>query len=164
MQINNIIDSIIAKHPELNNKYCGLGFCFYAGVLLKQELDKLNIESTLLTMSNFNTDDSVGSYIKHSLEELINIIQDNNDTQLDNIYYGIKQTYLNDGLSVSTGHCVVLVGNYVYDITSKQYCLPKMYSLDYLRRMWKDIRESEVLVDESRPFKFSKVVRSKVLY
>lgn len=135
IQPDSVITDIIFKLKEKNNNYSansGLGYCSEASVALKRELSKIGIDGKLIYGKRLSNNDS-GNRAK---EHVNNVIK--NYVAGPGFYGKIKANYIKNGNKVSeeTGHMVVLVKDFVYDVTSAQFGLPVVYDFSKFKDMW----------------------------
>lgn len=155
--VNNIAEQLKIEYPCLtfNN---GFGYCAYGSELLRQRLNKKNIKCKIIIGRLFknNTDtDKIKIYLT---DQILNFDTTGNDGL---VYKEIKDSFIKRGnrLPKITGHAVVLVNNFIYDITSKQFGLEKIYSLNFFRHIWTNVYEAKLIIDEKETFKISNDIK-----
>lgn len=136
------ITDIILKLKAKNNNYSvnsGLGYCSEASVALKRELDRIGIDSKLIYGKHLS-DNVDGNTAKNHLSDVIK-----NYVPGPGFFGKIKANYIKNGNKVSgeLGHMVVLVKDFVYDVTSAQFGLPLVYSFSKFKGMWDLVQEAD---------------------
>lgn len=143
----------LAREIRENNRsffqYGGFGYCAYFSQLLKNELDKLNIPSTILLGEYFNETIEAEACRKF-IEKMIMTFPDQDD---GSFYHDIKKHYVKrKGLPKRTGHAVLLINNDIFDITSGQFDLPESYPVTKFMRIWKDLYTAEIQLKSHHQF------------
>lgn len=156
---NDIFSTLRNELPELD-KYKGFGYCAYCSKLLSDALSEQSVEHSLIVGNRF-TNSKLATNCKTANIKLI-------DTFDDSVPYAKIKTALhnrNNLLPKNIGHVAVLIDNTVYDLTSGQFGLENMYSLDIFRDIWADTHTCSVIVDESNveDFKITKITKKAQL-
>ncbi|MCE5225870.1 MAG: hypothetical protein LLG05_08400 [Porphyromonadaceae bacterium] len=141
--ITNLIFSL-KKNDERFVKNSGLGYCAAASILLTEKLKQLKIEYKLL-YGKYLSDNAMGNSSKLHFKKLVENFPTSND------FHGkVKKQFINNGNKLSNrgGHVVVLVGDTVYDVTSAQFGLPVVYSLDKFLQMWDTVQVVDITLNE----------------
>lgn len=116
---------------------------------MKNELDKLNIPSTILLGEYFNETIEAEACRKF-IEKMIMTFPDQDD---GSFYHDIKKHYVKrKGLPKRTGHAVLLINNEIFDITSGQFDLPESYPVTKFMRIWKDLYTAEIQLKSHHQF------------
>lgn len=144
-QILKILKLLKSKNKELTD-YSGFGYCGYGSKILSLELNNNSISNSILIGTYLNNTPE-GIKCKNHVHKLISTFPDNED----NIFSDIKKRFTNRGnkLPDRTGHVVVLVNDTIYDITSEQFGLPTVYSLDLFKSIWKSIKIADLTIDKN---------------
>lgn len=154
-KIINLIQHLKVKYPQFIESG-GLGYCANASEALQSELKAIGIESKLL----------YGQYLKDNYAAnqargvFINFVK---NFPIGTSFHGrVKSAYKknNNKLSNKGGHVVVLVDNYIYDVTSAQFGLPIHYSIDTFKELWREVHIVEIKLKPEKTSWNQKVVHT----
>lgn len=150
----DILNAIKIKNKELT-LYSGFGYCGYGSKLLSNELNKNNIQNSIL-LGTYFTESVDGIKCKNRVNSLILTFPENG------IYGIIKAGFIKRGNSLPdrTGHSVVLINDIIYDITSDQFGLPSMYSLKLFKLIWKSVKIIDIKIDKTNDFYISNKIKT----
>lgn len=149
-----------SNSPEVKI-YKGFGYCAYCSKELYDVFNKNNITCKIL-LGEYLSDSKRALKCKANNIELIKSFQEE-----QNVYADIKTALLkrNGKLPARTGHAVVVVDNVIYDMTSGQFGLSPIYTLEEFKDIWTTVYVITVKVDESDldSFKLASVSKKSVV-
>ena len=156
-----IAEKIKNQHTclTINN---GFGYCAYGSELSRQSLIKEKIQCKVIIGRLFQSNKDTDKIKNYLIQEILNFDTTGPDGL---VYKEIKDSFIKRGnrLPKVTGHAVVLIDDFIYDITSKQFDLKEIYSLDFFRHIWTNVYEAELTIDEKETFKISSIIKEKKL-
>jgi hypothetical protein len=166
--LEKYIKKINTIATELKNEYTcltinnGFGYCGYGSELLRQRLVQEKIQCKVIIGRIFKNNEDTEKIKKYLIQEILSFDTTGPDGL---IYKEIKDSFIKRGyrLPKVTGHGVVLIDDFIYDITSKQFDLQEKYSLDFFRHIWTNVYEAEITIDEKEVFKISNNLKEKKL-
>ena len=134
--IKDLMSSLRSNHDQLT-QYSGFGYCAYGSRLLGDQLEALSVPFEYVTGMEFSSNPIADSCRNH-----VNSIIAGMGSETDEPYQSIYKAFVSRGnqLPRRIGHGVVLVRDQIYDITSPQFDLPRVYDLDTFCRIWKTVR------------------------
>lgn len=141
----NAAQQVTKQYPEISIGG-GIGLCAFACGKLKEMLqDTIDLE--LIIGKRLADTEETTDMFNHAKEQWHKIPP-------DDVRYEVAQYFItHDKKKTSIGHCVIFDGKTIIDITSEQFGLPMLYSLEKFESMFEKIeRDVHIHIDSIEDF------------